>query len=242
MDDARPPCNVEPGERIWLTASTAEELRGCTLPLGVVFSFSYDEDSAMPETPAVAETVLPEASGAEQSVVVVPAPKPAAPKPEAAESQVVDVLDVVAPPAQAQTLPETSEVAVDTPPDLSQVRELAGDNPVLMIAMALIVVGGGTAGWKFWSTLSEQRHEQAMKRLELETQQAGLAGVQPPPCQATTVELRKEIASLEAKVARLDKNVKSYSANLDSFDESAFEKRLLKKVDEKLKAKAGTTK
>jgi uncharacterized protein HemX len=223
---------VEPGERIWLTANTAEELRGCTLPLGVVFSFNYNEDSVMPETPAVAETVLPEASGAEQSPVV------SAPKPEAQQSDVVDVLDIVAPPAQAQTPAETSEVAADAPPDLSQVQALAGDNPILMVVMALIVVGGGTAGWKFWSTLSEQRHEQAMKRLELETQTAGLAGVQPPPCQATTVELRKEIASLEAKVARLDKNVKSYSSNLDSFDEAAFEKRLLKKVDEKLKVKA----
>lgn len=188
----------------------------------------------MPETPAVAEAALPEASGAGQPPVV------STPKPEAQQSDVVDVLDIVAPPAQAQTPAETSEVAVDAPPDLSQVQALAGDNPVLMVIMALIVVGGGTAGWKFWDTLSTQRHEQAMKRLELETQQAGLAGVQPPPCQATTVELRKEIASLEAKVARLDKNVKSYSANLDSFDDVAFEKRLLKKVDEKLKAKAGT--
>jgi uncharacterized protein HemX len=234
MSDARPPCDVAPGERIWLNTGTAEALSGCVLPEGVVFSFSYNEEPLMPETLAPADTVLPEASGAEQSS------SPNAPAHKAAE--VPAVLDVVAAPAQAQT-PEstsegTSEVAADAPPDLSQIGALANGDPVLMIALALIVVGGGTAGWKFWSTLSEQRHEQAMKRMEIDAQKSGLAGAQPPPCQAANAELRKEIASLEAKVARLDKNVKSVSSNLDSFDEAAFEKRLLKKVDEKLKPKA----
>lgn len=141
---------------------------------------------------------------------------------------------VVAAPAQAQA---TSTEALTEAPgaqlDLSQLESLAGGSPVLMVILALVVVGGGTAGWKFWNKFSEQKHEQKMKMLEIEAQRAGLAGAQPPPCQVVTAELKKEIASLETKVGKMEKQVRSFVTS--DFDEAEFEKRLLKKIDEKLK-------
>lgn len=149
-------------------------------------------------------------------------------------------LPAAIPEAQAQSLPSESVEAPSTVPDISQLEGLAGGNPVLLVVLAVLVLGGGTAGWKFWNRLSEQKHEQAMKRMELEAQQAGLKGAQPPPCQAVTAEMKKEIVALELKLGKLERQAKALSASA-SFDEDEFEKRLLKKVDDKMK-KATTLK
>ena len=228
LDSGQDDCGVQPGQRIWLTLGTADWISDCHIPTGAIFSFSYNEDT-MPDS----------------EMTVAPADQPvAAPAGPAAEVPVApveaSVPTVVAAPAQAQAVPtEALTEAPGAQPDLSQLDGLAGDNPVLMVVLALVVVGGGTAGWKFWNKFSEQKHEQKMKMLEIEAQQAGLAGAQPPPCQTVTAELKKEIASLETKVGKMEKQVRSFVAS--DFDEAEFEKRLLKKIDEKLK-KATTPK
>jgi hypothetical protein len=225
LDSGQDDCGIQPGQRVWLTLGTAEWLSDCRIPTGVIFSFPYNEDR-MPET---------------ETSVAAPNQSVAAPTGAPAEAPVAHVeapvSPVVAAPAQAQAVP--TEALTEAPADLSQLQGLAGDNPVLMVILALVVVGGGTAGWKFWNKFSEQKHEQKMKMLEIEAQQAGLAGAQPPPCQTVTAELKKEIASLETKVGKMEKQVRSFVAS--DFDEAEFEKRLLKKIDEKLK-KATTPK
>ena len=131
-----------------------------------------------------------------------------------------------------------TEVAAPATPDLSPVADLAGGNPIVGVILALIVVGGGAAGWRFWTQLADQRHEQAMKRLELDAQAQGMAGTQPPPCQAVTAEIKRELAALDARIQRIDRNVRAFSSSIDTFDEKELEKRLLKKIDEKIKARA----
>jgi hypothetical protein len=209
-------CGIEPGQRIWLTTTTAEQLRGCRLLEGVVFSFSYDEDKIMPE--ASPEPIVAVAEPSVEAPAVIPVEVPAAAEPLLAQ--------------HAQALP--TEALTEAPVDLTQLQGLAGGNPTLMVVLALIVVGGGGAAWKFWNKFSEQKHEQAMKRMEIDAQQAGLQGAQPPPCQAVTAEMKKELTALETKLAKLEKQTKALSAST-SFDEDDFEKRLLKKVDDKLK-------
>lgn len=146
----------------------------------------------------------------------------------------------IIPEAQAQSLPVESVEAPTAVPDLQQLEGLAGGNPMLMVVLAVLVLGGGTAGWKFWNRLSEQKHEQAMKKMEIDAQQAGLHGAQPPPCQAVTAQMKKDMAALELKIAKLERQAKVLSSSA-SFDEDDFEKRLLKKVDDKMK-KASTPK
>lgn len=226
LDSGQDDCGVQPGQRIWLTLGTADWLSDCRIPEGTIFSFSYNEDR-MPETEtpvAPANQPVPTPAGDAAAAPVAPVEAPVAP--------------VVAAPAHAQAAPTEAltEALTEAPADLSQLEGLAGDNPVLMVVLALVVVGGGTAGWKFWNKFSEQKHEQKMKMLEIEAQQAGLAGAQPPPCQTVTAELKKEIASLETKVGKMEKQVRSFVSS--DFDEAEFEKRLLKKIDEKLKKAA----
>ncbi|MEY2713902.1 MAG: hypothetical protein RIT24_245 [Planctomycetota bacterium] len=218
MSDSRPPCDVDSGDRIQVTASTAEELHDCTIPAGVVFSLAYDEDKLMPApTPD-------------------PAPQPT--KPPAAPALSIDQSSERSTEQSSEQSTAGTEVADPAVPDLSQVAELAGGNPIVGVILALIVVGGGAAGWKFWTQLADQRHEQAMKRLELEAQAQGMAGTQPPACQAATAELRRELAAIDARIQRIDRNVRSFSSSIDTFDEKELEKRLLKKIDEKIKARA----
>ena len=209
MSDSRPPCDVDSGDRIQVTATTAEELHDCTIPAGVVFSVAYDEEKPMPDP--------------------TPDTEPQPPKPPAASEQSTE---------SSEQSTAGTEVATPATPDLSQVADLAGGNPIVGVILALIVVGGGAAGWKFWTQLADQRHEQAMKRLELDAQAQGMAGAQPPPCQATTAELRKELAALDGRIQRIDRNVRSFTSSMDTFDEKELEKRLLKKIDEKIKARA----
>lgn len=222
LDSGQDDCDVQRGQRIWLTVGTADWLLDCRIPAGVIFSFPYNEDR-MPE----AETSV---ASPNQSVTTPAGDASAAPVAPVEAT----VPPVVAEPAHAQAVP--TEALTEAPADLSQLEGLAGDNPVLMVVLALVVVGGGTAGWKFWNKFSEQKHEQKMKMLEIEAQQAGLAGAQPPPCQTVTAELKKEIASLETKVGKMEKQVRSFVSS--DFDEAEFEKRLLKKIDEKLKKAA----
>jgi uncharacterized protein HemX len=216
MSDSRPPCDVDSGDRIQVTATTAEELHDCTIPAGVVFSVAYDEEKPMPDP--------------------TPDTEPQPPKPPAASQQSTESTEQSTESSEQSTA--GTEVATPTTPDLSQVANLAGGNPIVGVILALIVVGGGAAGWRFWTQLADQRHEQAMKRLELDAQAQGMAGAQPPPCQATTAELRKELAALDGRIQRIDRNVRFFTSSMDTFDEKELEKRLLKKIDEKIKARA----
>ena len=208
-------CGILPGSRITLTGDAAETLSSCYIPVGSILTFSYNEEESMDIVPV------------EQTTTHDAAP----------EAPVEASLPAIIPEAQAQSLPVESIEAPAAVPDISQLEGLAGGNPLLMVVLAVLVLGGGTAGWKFWNRLSEQKHEQAMKKMEIDAQQAGLQGAQPPPCQAATAEMKKEIATLELKLAKLERQAKALSASA-SFDEDDFEKRLLKKVDDKLKKSA----
>ncbi len=81
--------------------------------------------------------------------------------------------------------------------DVSQVQALAGGDPMIMLAVLLVMVLGGGAGWKFWTQYSEQKHQQALERLRLERDMAGQGGASPPPCQTAHAELERKLAALE---------------------------------------------
>lgn len=121
--------------------------------------------------------------------VLVPAP--AAPVPAAA----VPVPAVVAPAV------ETAET-VGVADDIAAVTDAVTDmglpaSPVVMLALAAIVVLGGTKGWAFWRQRSEQSHAMAMKKLEMEAAAAkGSDTSSPKACRAVHQEMRAELASL----------------------------------------------
>ena len=117
-------------------------------------------------------------------------------------------------------------------PTLESINHIAqttgGDSSVSLLLAMMAVVGGGAA-WKFYTQYSEQKHEQKMKQLELDAQAAGLAGAQPPPCQAAKVKLEAELQEVKTKLESLDRKV-AFTAD---FDADLLERRM-KKLERKL--------
>jgi uncharacterized protein HemX len=181
-----------------LSASTAEMLEGCDIPLGVTFRLHYTEDLTMDpvtETPS--------------AVTEAPAAQPIS----------ADLREAPSVPVAPQTSPVVEAPIVEGTPDLSQLEGLAGGNPMLMLALAVLVIVGGGAGWKFWTKMSEQRHEQAMAKLALEREMAGLQGAQPPPCQTATAKMQRDVDALEKRLGKLERRPSpSLPADFDADD------------------------
>jgi hypothetical protein len=151
----------------------------------------------------------------------------------------------VMPPQAPEPAPQPvlhEQVGADAGPqvaDLSQLQGLAGDNPMVMLALAGIAVLGGSAGWKHWNKLSEQKHEQKMKELEMQANAQGMNGAQPPPCQAANLKMEAELKALQAhlaevaeKAAKAEKRTMALASS--DFDPEEWEKWKVK-VDNKLK-------
>ena len=166
-------------------------------------------------------------------------------------------------PAASEELKATTQAAAEpanAAPDLSQIQGLAGGNPIVTVILALIVVGGGTAGWKFWQKKSEQNHELAMKKVDMELELAGLSGAQPPPCQSASVKLNGELSEIRGdlkangeahkklqeqiddiaeRLGKLEKKASSMFSG--GFDPEEMEERVAK-IEKALKAEKGKAK
>lgn len=136
---------------------------------------------------------------------------------------------VAAPVAETQA---TTAEPPAAPFDVNQLTQAAGGGPVVAIVLAGIAVLGGGAAMKFYKQFSEQKHEQAMKKLELDAQSQGLNGAQPPPCAAQNAVVEGRLVAMEAKLVSMEKKTSSFSAD---FDASDLEERI-----EKLEKKAKT--
>ena len=187
-----------------MTALSAEGLRDCDIPVGVTFRLHYDEEPAMDPTPDTPE--------------IVASSEPVSPPP----AQAADLREA-SPPALEEGL--SASMPVEGAPDLTQLEGLAGGNPALMLALAVLLIVGGGAGWKFWQRMSEQRHEQAMAKLALEREMAGLQGAQPPPCQTAHAKLLKDIEALEKRLGKVEKRSASPTLPAD-FDADELTGRL----------------
>lgn len=122
--------------------------------------------------------------------------------------------------------------------DPAQLQQLGAESPMLAIALAAVAVLGGGAAWKHYGKASEQRHEQAMKQLELQASaQANVPTVQPPPCQAADAATQAKIAGIEARLAKAEQSSSSLSMGLS--DE--MEERIAK-LEKAVKAKKAAAK
>ena len=115
---------------------------------------------------------------------------------------------------------------------LAKIAGAAGGDSTLTIALALIAVVGAGTTWKFFTQLSEQKHEQRMKQLEIEARAQGNGAAQPPPCQAATMKLEAEIAELKTRLVAVEKKATTLSADFDGEDVE----RQLKKLQKAVKA------
>jgi hypothetical protein len=203
----------QPGEVIELTALSAEGLRDCDIPVGVTFRLHYDEEPAMDPTP--------------DSPEIVASSEPVSPPP----AQAADLREASSPALEEGV---SASMPIEGAPDLTQLEGLAGGNPALMLALAVLLIVGGGAGWKFWQRMSEQRHEQAMAKLAIDREMAGLQGAQPPPCQTATAKMQREIDALEKRLGKVERRASpALPADFDADD-------LIARVEKLEKAKAPT--
>ena len=223
--DSRPdavtdPCSVNVG-----TSTDAKALEGCDLKGGQVLKFYYET----PDAPAVSEENI--MNPALPSVVA------AAPPAETHASAPVDGVPAVPADAEGNAAVGNSDAATPatgehtevpaTGPSAGELGDLISQSGggAIGIVAALIAVVGGTAGFKLWTKISEQKHEQSMKKLDIEQANAGLSGAQPPPCQSAHQALVADIkalqgsaASLEARVEKLEKASAGFDPSVDVGD------------------------
>lgn len=131
----------------------------------------------------------------------------------------------------------TGTESVTAPFDINAILTSTGGGAGAAIVLAVIAILGGGAAWKFYQKISEQKHEQKMKELELKAQAQGLNGAQPPPCQAANAAIETKLATMDAKLASVEKKTSSFSAGFDGED---IEDRLIK-LEKKVKSLSART-
>ena len=158
------------------------------------------------------------------SPVETPAPTP---RPEPVDIPAFD------PGPDPPQLSESVGVAPDITAAANAAKSLGGEHaPMVAIALAGMAVAGGSKAFKLYRDWAEQKHEREMKKLEIESQNQGLEGQQPPPCAAKCAAMQAEIEGLKAKLAGIEKKTATISADFDGDDVERKMKRMKKRVDE----------
>ena len=85
--------------------------------------------------------------------------------------------------------------------DLSQIKDLAGGSGPVTIVLAIIVLVGGGAGYKFWEKYSDNKQELALKQIEADKE-----------AQEEIEALEKQVAELELANKLLEKDLESATA------------------------------
>lgn len=106
----------------------------------------------------------------------------------------------------------------------SELMKLAKDNasdPTVTIILAALAVFGGGAAMKFYRQWSEQKHEEKMAKIKIESKGQDKS---PGQCQAVHAQLTAEVAEVKSRIGTLENQV---SVNAD-FDGERLEKRVKK--------------
>lgn len=208
-DTASPPfrdCGLIGGLRVWLYHGI--DLSDCYIPVGTTFSIPYAEHHMEPTaTEPLPVMATPEATPAVDLTQI--------------QSEVVEI-----------KAPVTTEHIGVTADDITKITQQTNGDSTLAIVLAFIAVIGGAGMVKFYQKWSEQRHEQAMKRLDIEASHAGLNGAQPPPCQVKQAEVDAKLTSIEARLVKAERMSVSMP---DDFDAEDLKKKV-ERIEKTLKA------
>lgn len=225
MPDSDKTCVLPDGTTVDLSGATLEEAQACLTNPSTTLRLEMDvDDQSLTHSNRKVKAMDP----ANETIPVHAQPT-------------ADAAPVESHAPQGTTAHETQ---MDAPSiatnEIAQLVQSAGGGAI-GLAAALIAVVGGTAAFKLWTKISEQKHEQSMKKLEIEQANAGLSGAQPPPCQAAHQALVAEIKGIQAKVAELEgrtgKVEKSTAGINPSVDVDDLEDRV-KVIEKSLRRKA----
>ena len=151
----------------------------------------------------------------------------------------IDASMPVAMTASVPPSPGATTTTVGVPENaLAEVQALvpAGQQASGMtVLLAVVGVAGGGAAVKFYRDFAKNKHEQAMKKLEIEQQRSEKQEDQHSQCNAARAVLEAKVVALEAKVMELGKP-REGGLDLD-FDADDLKSRL-----DKLEKALGTAK
>ena len=228
MPEGNASCTLPDGTVLDLSAASPEEAQACLSKPGTTLRLGESDEQASPP-PAPRKKVMNPKPEVATEAVAAPVPPPAAP-----EAVTILTAHEEQPAEPASPATASSEIA--------QLMQSSGGGALGLVA-ALVAVVGGTAGFKLWTKISEQKHEQSMKKLDIEQANAGLSGAQPPPCQAAHHTLVADIKALQTEAAalkmRFEKVEKATSGMNPMVDVDDLEERVVA-IEKTLRKKART--
>lgn len=196
------------GSVVNLSTATEEELRNCQFSAGAVLHIEDEIDSSPAPTPPIPQPP------AQRKPDMQPQEPPAGAVPEPTQSQEAPAAPL---PAQEEGTLVPESPAAPSAGEIGDLISQSGGGALGLVA-ALIAVVGGTAGFKLWTKISEQKHEQQMKKLDIEQANAGLQGTQPPPCQAAHQTLLADIKAVRAHLTEHDTRLAKVEKSSAGFD------------------------
>lgn len=207
----------------------------CELQVGAILRFYYtdnEQENIMPQPaqpPAHVESA--ETHAAEPSASVPAAKTDAIPT----EAATVVVAETEPKPATDEQPHEATTAVPDAAHDVTAAADaaakLGGDYaPLVAIVLAAIAVLGGSKAWSFYKERSSQKHELALKQLEVQAQ-VNAPTVQPPPCQVAQAKVDAQLLEHSAKLSELERKAAAAerkAASLPDVDVGELDERVAK--------------
>jgi len=212
-DGGKPVCNVPPDATFLGFLAAGRE--DCIYDFGDAGVVSYNVSSGEAERP------MKKHKQPEPLVEHEPEPLP-----------VQAAVSTVTMPPVAGVTTATVGVPENAIAEVKSLIPAGGDANMITVALAVVGVAGGGAAWKFYQSHSKNKHEEAMKKLEIEQQRSEKQDDQHKQCDASRMALEAKVAALSAQVEKMTSTGSSF--DLGDFDPAELEERL-KKIESALK-------
>lgn len=125
---------------------------------------------------------------------------------------------------------------------IAEVKSLVpadGNANIITVALAVVGVAGGGAAIKLYHNMVKSKHDQEMKRLEIEEKRSEKQDDQHQQCNVARAALEAKIAALTTRIEDLSvRKSDGPSLDLGDFDPEELEERL-KKIEAALKPAKG---
>ena len=96
--------------------------------------------------------------------------------------------------------------------DLTNLAGQTGTDPMLTIVLALVAVLGGGTAWKFYRQYSEQKHDERMQQMKLDSKSK--SDDAPGECKSVHAQLNAEITQIKTRLNEVD-NKLAINADFD---------------------------
>jgi hypothetical protein len=191
----------------------------CGLEEGTILRIPYDSDGIKP-TPTPKRKEKPKV----RKTKIVPKQKKPALKGEIEKTPEVEIKTTggleMAKKEKQELVATVEQPANDNvSAELMKLAKENSSDPIVTMVLAAMAVFGGGAAMKFYKQWAEQRHEEKMEKIKMESKGQDKS---PGQCQAVHAQLTAQLTEVKAKVNSLDSRI-----DVD-FDGDRLERRVKK--------------